>query len=327
MKGRYGAFVLLATALLLWLSLSPPARAGAPASTSHRLYIVFLPGLCGPIADPHCSGAGNAAARGRATFATLIAALRAARVSYTPVFYGYNRSHPATYSAADTHQSLQLSVAALAHQIASVREKDATAHIDLVGHSLGGVIAASWAVADARKSGSQRLRGVRAYLHSIVTLDSPLRGIQARDLGALLSQVFGGVVWLDLRSDSAAIRRITALPNSWWRSAHLHSVANRADIIVPPREALLGFEKTVTDSRCSRDLVVLSSCHGAVLADSALETFVACHWITNDQQCITTPTPTVTPTPTATPSPTPSPLPTATPAPTATGTGGPPSPP
>jgi len=110
-----------------------------------------------------------------------------------------------------------------------------------------------------------------------------------------------------LQPDSETIKEITLFSDSWWRNTgHLHSIANSADEIIPPPEALLGDRKLVLDGQCSRDLLFLRTCHGAVLADSTLNTFVACHWITTQYQCSPrpTPTPTRTPLPTSTPTPT-----------------------
>lgn len=323
-RRRIGSLLFVVALLvggLLW-----PGIAGAhdpkAASTYHHLFIVFLPGLCGPIADPNCHGGANAVTRGRATFRTLISALHKSHVNYTGVFYSYSRTNPVVYSVSDTHQSLSRSIMALQRQIVAIRHKHAGAQFDLVGHSVGGVIAAGWVVADARKPGHARLRGVVDYVHSIVTLDSPLRGIQGQHLGFVLSRIFGGGVWIDLQSGSPKIRAIDALPNAWWRAhGHLHSVANRADVIVPPGEALLGTEKRVTDDHCSADVLFLSSCHGAVLVDASLSRFIACHWITNGNQCVTltpTATATVTPSPTASPTVTPTVTPSVTPSATAT---------
>ena len=251
---------------------------------------------------------------------------------YTPAYYSYAQRNPASYTAADTRQALTRSVSALAAQISAIHRKGPRAEIDLVGHSLGGVVAASFVATGGRQSGSGALRGVSRYLHSIVTFDSPLKGIGGSGLGTILRSVFGGKVWTDLQRNSTVIRRIVGLPNAWWKSSgHLHSIANTRDVLVPPAEALLGAKKTVTDGSCPVDLVVLRSCHGAVLADRALNRFVACDWITTTQQCVATPTPTLTPTPTRPPTPTATAAPTATrtptstatPAPTATSSAGP----
>jgi hypothetical protein len=318
--------LLSSLVLLLALVSLPRSAAATPPGAGGGLYIVFLPGLCGwPHTDPNCRGSGNVERRARATFPVLITALQSAGVRYTPVYYSYSLHSSTTYTAADTAQAIARSVVALAARVNAIHARDPNAEIDLVGHSLGGVVAASWVVRDGRAAGSGALRGVRGYLHSVVTFDSPLKGIGGGRLGTILRRVFGGQVWSDLQSGSGTTRQITALPNGWWKSSgHLHSIANTRDLLVPPPESLLGARKTVTDGACPVDLVVLRSCHGAVLADQALNRYVACTWITDAQQCLPTstptPTPTATRTPIATPSATPTITPTAAPTPTSTST-------
>lgn len=285
---------------------------------------MFLPGLCGyPGSDPYCKGNVNAQARAAATFRTLTAALARVHVKYTPLYFSYHVAQPTTYTVNDTHQSVARSVDALEAQLRAVRKRDAKATFDLVGHSLGGVVAASWAVSNGRQYGYNN-SGLLRSVNSIVTFDSPLRGISSRYANSLVTRLLGGTVAYSLQPDSETIKEITFFPDSWWRSTgHLHSIANSADEIVPPPEALLGDRKLVLDSQCSQDLLFLRTCHGAVLVDSALNTFVACHWITTQYQCSAPPKP--TPTRTLQPTRTPTSVPTSTlppvpPAPTATAT-------
>ena len=226
--------------------------------------------------------------------------------AYTPLYFSYHVNQPKTYTVGDTHQSVARSVDALEAQLRAVRKRDSKATFDLVGHSLGGVVAASWAVSNGRAYGYNS-SGLLRYVNSIVTFDSPLRGISSRYLNSLVARLLGGTVAYSLQPDSETIKEITFFPDSWWRSTgHLHSIANSADEIIPPPEALLGDRKLVLDGQCSRDLLFLRTCHGAVLTDSTLNTFVACHWITTQYQCSPRPTstPTRTPAPTTTPTPT-----------------------
>jgi pimeloyl-ACP methyl ester carboxylesterase len=186
--------------------------------------------------------------------------------------------------------------------------------IDLIAYSLGGAVAANWAATSGRQDGLLR------HVHSIVTLDSPVRGVRALALLPLLNIVFSGRVWADLQPQSAAIRHITAFGNPWWRrTGHLHTVANRNDRLVPPTDALLGDEHVVSDPICPVDFGFLRSCHGAVLGDLPMAGTIACHWIVSGNPCAPTPTPSSTPTattvPTVTPA-TPTSVPTETPSPT-----------
>ena len=316
-----GWFLALLAGFALLVSGLRAASAGsqrADAAQPAHLYIMLLPGLCGyPGSDPYCKGNVSAQGRAQATFRTLAAALVRAHVSYTPVYFSYHIAQPGTYTVGDTHQSVARSVDALEAQLRAVRVKDPHAVFDLVGHSLGGVVAASWAVTNGREYGYTARPGLLRYVHSIVTFDSPLRGISSRYTNNLVTRLLGGTVAYSLQPDSETIKEITFFPDSWWKSTgHLHSIANSADIIIPPPEALLGDRKLVLDSQCGRDLLFVRTCHGAVLSDVSLNTFVACHWITTQYQCSPPPTatPTRTPLPTvpATPLPTPTAVPTAT---------------
>lgn len=317
-------------ALLCCLALAvavPPAFARSsvnrtPAVPLH-LYIMFLPGLCGFPNDPHCHTPVSAEGRARATFGALLGALTRARVQYTPLYYSYDPNHPTVYSVNTTRQSIARSVTALAHQLRAVARRDPSARFDLVGHSLGGVIAASWAVTDGRDYGLDPAAGLLGATHSIVTYDSPLKGISGGLTGNVLVQLFGGAVWYGLQPDAETIKEITFFPNAWWRSVgRLHTIGNRADKIIPASESLLGYTRVVNDTACPRDLVFISSCHGAVLSDIGLNSWVACHWIASPTQCAPHPTPTPIP-PTATPTPLPSMTPSPVPSPSAPPSGTP----
>ena len=322
------AIILLAGSARDWTgvrAISPP-----PLATASHLYLVLLPGLCGyENSDPYCHGQVSASARARGTFRVLLAAADRAGIHYTVVPYSYDPAR-STYTVAETHQSVARSVAALDAQLQRVWNADPHATFVLVAHSLGGVVAASWTVTDARNETGPGSRQALSRVHSIVTYDSPLRGIPAVFSNPIAEAIFGGQVLHSLGRNSPTIRAILAFGDPWWRTqAHLHSIANRADRIVTAGEAALGDSRQVTDRNCPVDLLFIRSCHGAVLSDVALNTFVACNWITNATQCVTptaTPTPippTATPTATATtPTPLPSPevSPTAPPPPTTTPT-------
>lgn len=298
----------LAAGMVALSALAPQAhvadagnnRRGTAQSGPAHLYVMLLPGLCGyPGSDPYCRGNVNAQARAQSTFRTLLTAIARARVAYTPLYFSYHVAQPKTYTVGDTHQSVSRSVDALEVQLRAVRKRDPKAIFDLVGHSLGGVVAASWAVTNGREYGYNPGVGLLRDVNSIVTFDSPLRGISSRYVNSVVTRLLGGTVAYSLEPDSETIKEITFFPDSWWRTTgHLHSIANSADEIVPPPESLLGDRKLVLDSQCSRDLLFLRTCHGAVLSDVTLNTFVACHWITTQYQC--SPAPTATPTRTAT---------------------------
>ncbi len=308
-RRRWWVLGMLAV-LITMAPMSRTARAGnaPPAPAATHLYIIFLPGLCAYTnSDPYCHGRIDAGARARSTFRTLIDELATAHVVYTPLFYSYNPGDAGGYTVSGTHQTVARSVDALERELRAARQHDPSAHFDLVGHSLGGVVAASWAVSNGRQYGFHASRGLLHVVNSIVTFDSPLHGLQNTLSNNLVTRLFGGDIAYSLQPDSETIKEILFFPNQWWRTkGHLHSVANHADIVVPPAEALLGQTRQVNDTVCSRDLLLLRSCHGAVLADTALNHYVACHWITTSDQCNPRPTPTPTPMPTATRTPVPS---------------------
>lgn len=314
--------LLGAAALAVVLTAMPRPVGGlaAPGTAASRLYVVFLPGLCGWTgSDRYCRGNINAAARARGTFRTLIAQLAAARIRYTPIYYSYRANSP-TYTVGDTHSSVARDVTALERQLRAVWKTDASARFVLIGHSLGGVVAASWAVTNGREYGRNFNAGLLRRTASIVTYDSPLKGLYGKFWTNPVTRLFAGDVWYSLQTSSETIKEITFFPDRWWRNTgHLHSIANSADEIVPPTESLLGDKKLVFDSACPRDILVFRTCHGAVLSDVALNRFVACRWITGPYAC--TPRPTATPTATPTVTPVPTATPTATlPAATATAT-------
>ena len=199
-------------------------------ATPTHLYIMLIPGLCGyPGSDPYCKGNVNAQARAQSTFKTLTAAVAHAHVAYSPLYFSYHVNQPKTYTVGDTHQSVARSVDALEAQLRAARKRDSKATFDLVGHSLGGVVAASWAVSNGRAYGYNS-SGLLRYVNSIVTFDSPLRGISSRYLNSLVARLLGGTVAYSLQPDSETIKEITFFPDSWWRSTgHLHSIANSAD--------------------------------------------------------------------------------------------------
>ena len=80
------------------------------------------------------------------------------------------------YESADTHQAIDQQAAVLDWLIGQVVQRDPTAQIDLVGYSLGGVVASYW--------GSQfgGTSAYRANIHGIVITESPVGGIPLADV-------------------------------------------------------------------------------------------------------------------------------------------------
>lgn len=316
---RVSLLTIAAVALLI-PSIQGAAATRARAASNH-LTIVFMPGLCGlPGSDSHCSGRINAADRATATFVHLRAALNAKHVRYASLFYSYRLGQPQYYTRADTRSRVERSVGALESQMRSAAKSDPTTRFVVLAYSLGGVVAANWAVTAGRTGTRSGAPALLNRVQSIVTLDSPVRGIRTGILNEDIGHALIGDAWYSLQPSSTVIRQILAYHDPWWkRTGHLHTVANTRDLIVPASEATLGTVHIVTDSKCNRDILFLRSCHGAVMEDDALSTYIVCHWIASSA-CLPPATPTATAVPTVAPTATPLPTSTVTPLPTATGT-------
>jgi hypothetical protein len=76
--------------------------------------------------------------------------------------------HFPQYTALDTCNGIDKAVASLGHVVNSVSAKDKDARFDIIGHSLGGFVAAYW-VAKLPPDDRALIR-----IHSVITLDSPL---------------------------------------------------------------------------------------------------------------------------------------------------------
>ena len=290
-------------AALAILAAAPTFRAsGVRGASGPHLSIVFLAGVCGyGQSDPDCKDPISAGVRARHTFAELKAGLRAAGIAYRPVYYSFDPAHTKTYTEANTKQHITVSIQSLQARLNALVRKDPQASFDLVGYSAGGVIAAGWVVTDGIGPSAALL----SHIHSIVTLDSPVRGSSVLASIPFAADLLGGAVWKDMEPNSSVIRAIAQRTDSWWKQhGHLHAVANKADMLVPPRDALLGYKHQVDDNSCPPDVLSIASCHGAVLKDAPLGAWIACHWITTGSQCAVTPTPTPSPTATVVVSPT-----------------------
>jgi triacylglycerol esterase/lipase EstA (alpha/beta hydrolase family) len=123
-------------------------------------------------------------------------------------------------------RSMDEMAAALARFIAEVREVNAAPRVDLVAHSLGGVVM-RLALHDHRLARS---------LGTVVTLGSPHHGTQtARFSGAALIK--------DLRPESALMQRLSRL--KWPPSVRAVTFWSRNDLMIVPAEsaALEGIEQ------------------------------------------------------------------------------------
>jgi triacylglycerol esterase/lipase EstA (alpha/beta hydrolase family) len=100
------------------------------------------------------------------------------------------------------------------------------AHVDVVGHSLGGLVATYYLKALDR---GHRVR-------KVVTLGTPHHGTPAAVVGALLFGAFSRAVW-QMIPGSPLLRELRELPVP--RGAELVTLDSDADSVVPPRFARL----------------------------------------------------------------------------------------
>jgi pimeloyl-ACP methyl ester carboxylesterase len=210
----------------------------------------------------------DARARARATFGALIATLRqpaAGRQAFGDAdlrYFSYDPDNPTGYDPAATRQPLAVSAAALARELRVWHQQEPRATFDLVGHSLGGVIAVLWAADFAT---TDELR----YVHAIITLDSPLTGYPSsifRIVEPYLVPLFGDTA-RQLFSGSQTLQRVALAPGRWQSGPDhvanaVYNVSNLRDLIVPAFIGTLsGADGTIEDFGAGPDTLN----HGAVL--------------------------------------------------------------
>ena len=248
------ALAILAV-LVLAAALVPPALAQATDPSQVRLVVVLLRGWGSTSRDETFGSIAPVLARvGTAPDAN--AAIHTAYFSY--------RYPDADYGPCDTSESLGTSAARLDAQVQDLADRYPNARLMLVGHSLGGVVAAYWAAA----AGSPTLVKQTA---AVVALNSPLQGIPAgrpevREwlVEWLRSQLCGGG---QLLGDLDAAQRegpLWTLPVAVDRLAQgdgrLYTGGSRSDIpIAWPTALLPGAEQRVFDSAVCPDWSALAT--------------------------------------------------------------------
>jgi pimeloyl-ACP methyl ester carboxylesterase len=300
--GPRGRLARRASAVLVLLCATLAAGCALPSLGSgpnwQQRRLILVPGVCMSVdqlprppalppglpqlpADPHlpdwltCGSNGqpvNVRDRALATFGTLVAALGHAprgQQVFTSAdlrFYSYDAHAPNSYDPAATRQPLDASAAALEQEFASWHRQEPRATFDIVGHSLGAVVALLWA---AKYATPDELR----YVHAIVTLDGPVSGYPDALFSYLepyLVPLFGTVA-RSLAASVADIQSIARAPTLWSHGAG-HSVnavfdlGNVQDIIVPAFVATLaGADGLIDDFGTGPDALN----HGAVLRSAS----------------------------------------------------------
>lgn len=295
--GRAPGAVLVACALaaaLLPAALSACAWPGATGPDWHERRVILLTGVCmsavhlppPPLlppglpdlpAAPHLPtyltcGSDNQPLDARAhaleTFGALVGALErlhgSAQTFHASDFryFSYDPNNLATYTPATTRQSLASAAAALESEFAAWHHAEPRATFDLVGHSLGGVVAALWVAHDAT---ADQLR----YVHAVVTLDSPVAGYPQPLYGYIepyLAPLFGDPSQA-LSASADAIEQVASAPARWkvgpghYLSA-IYDIGNLRDLVVPAFVATIsGADGIIDDLGLGPD----SLNHGAVL--------------------------------------------------------------
>jgi pimeloyl-ACP methyl ester carboxylesterase len=171
-----------------------------------------------------------------------------------------------TYDSSQTRQPLAVSARALDAQFRRWLAAYPGASFDLIGHSLGGAVAAYWAASIATPDELQAV-------HSLITLDSPLTGIPQSIADRLFLPFFHPVAQ-DLLEGSPAIQTIARAPARWNNgpgtfASPIVTITNIRDYIVLALWATLPGAVLVADDY-GTDSSSLN--HGSVLtAPAALE--------------------------------------------------------
>jgi len=226
------ALPLRALALVLLLCLGAvPLAGGAQAAPAATRYVILIDGFSssnqtGPkdkrdtrnqqvLDDFALTRAAIAAALPEATFIYFsyragpnVKRLNQTKVRQTVWVKGDYFQQP-IYAATDTAKySLDVHVQGLDWLIKDLLKRDPAAQIDIVGYSLGGVVAARWAQGQSTKAGSPILA-----VHRLVLLDSPVGGIsKAASLVAADLVGEGSPLVNELREGSKIVKSLRNAP-------------------------------------------------------------------------------------------------------------------
>ncbi|OGY09290.1 MAG: hypothetical protein A2782_00150 [Candidatus Blackburnbacteria bacterium RIFCSPHIGHO2_01_FULL_43_15b] len=158
------------------------------------------------------------------------------------VHYSYNLEDPGNYEREHTFQYLSRSVAALANIVKLETLRCPGASIDLIGHSLGGLVALTYVGARERELETARIKHV-------ITLDSPVNGNSQHTL-AFMADLFGwdvaesdvGRVLVQIKQEVQRDVNI-ALAKRLQGKTIVRTLGSRGDWVVPYEDAVIpGFE-------------------------------------------------------------------------------------
>lgn len=185
---------LIAALLTIVPIMGSPARASGPSISPdwNQRYVVYLPGVCPdkPVTSQlgiNCNAdkSGHLDAKTRAvnpspSVASFMELSNLLPTSYHAIYFSYGPS-TSSYTPADTQQHVDTSAQRLESQIKTTICKNTHATFDLVGHSLGGAVAAYWLVTYGPQTVSCAGTPIQLldHVHSLVTFDSPLQGVDA----------------------------------------------------------------------------------------------------------------------------------------------------
>ncbi len=178
------------------------------------------------------------------------------------VAFSYAGDTP-TYTSDQTRQPLAISAAALDAQFRRWQSAYPGATFDLIGHSLGGAVAAYWAASVATPA---ELHAI----HTIITLDSPLDGYPRTYADNFFLPFFGAVA-NNLLAGSPAVTAMQAVPQHWINGPGtlanpLVTITNIRDLVVPFFVATIPGAVLVADDYGSDNS---SLNHGAILTSPA----------------------------------------------------------
>jgi pimeloyl-ACP methyl ester carboxylesterase len=263
------AFAILAAVLPLQAVAAgpPPAASQSPTCQDRRLILL--------------SGLGSSSADAATTWSGVTNAVNG-QVPYAGIdFFSYNSTDPRVYSALDSQQAIAQSVQALHGMVMREIAACPGVQLDLVGHSLGGVIAKQY----LETYGPSTPEG--SHIQHVATLDSPVNGISAAVLSAYVraANIFGidqsylqsspaVQDLLALFADPTTPQRNLQLAQSLPPNVQILTIGSRNDLVVPLASAVIpGFSSefnlgTVSNT-CPTDIGACVG-HSQVLYDPAV---------------------------------------------------------